>query len=348
MGFAGRGALAFLLTLLNVRLGRWLPNPALRKDPERWRHNSPPFSASWYLRELLGKHHRAILMGLRLRRWTLREHRPVRARAPPLRLDRQRRRGGRSVGGASATWAMTVRKCRIDFGVDIHIDTDRLRVWIRNRAGSEHGCAIGTIDYPDGPGGELRFQGQIIYIKPVLPKSLKASGAAAGGRQSDLVPADASPTGAAIPSSSRPSTSGTADRQPESYAGDSLLLLAGVAATLKEGQRYLRRHRLARADERDRQWCGASAETSRVARARSPRTARGPALGRSPGPGDDRLHRRRYRRPIRPGTLLANPSARWRPGPSGRDDALLRRHREYDWALGYLHGVGAIAARPRP
>ena len=191
MGFASRGPLAFLLTLLNVRLGRWLPNPARQDDKKRWGQNSPPFGAFWYLSELLGvtnERSRWVYVsdGGHFENTGLYEL--VRRRcALIISVD-----AGADPHGSFGDLGNAVRKCRIDFGVDIHVDTDRLRVNPRTGR-SEHPCSIGVINYPEGPEGQPKFQGHLIYIKPLLPKSLKPSAAMAdprADRVSDMVPAD--------------------------------------------------------------------------------------------------------------------------------------------------------------
>jgi hypothetical protein len=50
MGSYSEPALAFLMTLFDVRLGWWMGNPA----GKRWRHGSPLIGFYWLLRELLG------------------------------------------------------------------------------------------------------------------------------------------------------------------------------------------------------------------------------------------------------------------------------------------------------
>ena len=50
MGRASLPALAFLLTIFNIRLGRWSPNPAETK----WMEPSPRFGLVCLLQELFG------------------------------------------------------------------------------------------------------------------------------------------------------------------------------------------------------------------------------------------------------------------------------------------------------
>jgi hypothetical protein len=53
-----------------------------------------------------------------------------------------------------------IQKCRIDFGIDIRIDTSKLRV---AADGNSRSCfAVGTIEYPGGDAGTL------LYLKPSL------------------------------------------------------------------------------------------------------------------------------------------------------------------------------------
>lgn len=188
MGFASRGPLAFLLTLLNARLGRWLPNPARRDDESRWQRNSPPFGAFWYLSELLGVTNERS-------RWVYASDGGHFENTAIYELVRRRCAlvvcvdAGADPHRTFGDLGNAVSKCRIDFGVDIHVDIAPLRV-DRPDGSSEDGVAMGTIDYPVGPHGEARFQGRLLYIKPSLPRSAREGEPGRPARQANTIPAD--------------------------------------------------------------------------------------------------------------------------------------------------------------
>ncbi len=168
MGFASRGVLAFVLTLANVRLGRWFPNPA-KSTTKEMRRRSPPFAALWFLRELLGRTderspwvylsdggHFENLGIYELVRRRCRFIIAVDAGADPLMTFSD-------LGNA-------VRKCRVDFGVDIRLDLSTLTpdgLGKRPAASS----VLGTVDYP--PEGDAEgFSGDILYIKLSMPSGI--------------------------------------------------------------------------------------------------------------------------------------------------------------------------------
>ncbi len=167
MGFASREPRAFLLTLLNMRLGRWLPNPALRSKEALWKRHTPRFAAFCYLREMFGMTnersewiyasdggHFENLGIYELVRRQCRRIICVDAGADP-----QRSFG--DLGNA-------IQKCRVDFGVDIIIDTQPLSIDASDGR-SENAFSIGTIDYPVTRHSPP-FKGTLIYIKPSIPK----------------------------------------------------------------------------------------------------------------------------------------------------------------------------------
>ena len=191
MGFASRGSLAFILTLINMRLGRWLPNPAaptvslwkqLTKGTEdsfwkqlaaatalRWKQHSPGFGAFWYSRELLG-------MTNERSDWIYLSDGGHFENLGIYELVR--RRCGRIIcvdAGADprrtfADLGNAVQKCRVDFGVDVKVNTEPLRIGATDGR-SESGYAIGTVVYPATQEAE-EFEGIFLYIKPSIPTRL--------------------------------------------------------------------------------------------------------------------------------------------------------------------------------
>ena len=63
-----------------------------------------------------------------------------------------------------------VQKCRVDFGVDVKVNTEPLRIGATDGR-SESGYAIGTVVYPATQEAE-EFEGIFLYIKPSIPTRL--------------------------------------------------------------------------------------------------------------------------------------------------------------------------------
>ncbi|MES2113706.1 MAG: hypothetical protein V4578_01070, partial [Pseudomonadota bacterium] len=157
MGAATSPALAFLMTLLNVRIGRWSPNPARKL----WQRASPRFGLLCLLQELFGYSNDEssfvyLSDGGHFDNTGIYEL--VRRRCRLILLvdaSEDGRRGFDDLGRA-------IRQCRIDFGVDIRIDLGALR------AGAGPGLpacgyAKGEILYGSGAA-----EGELLYLKPTL------------------------------------------------------------------------------------------------------------------------------------------------------------------------------------
>jgi predicted acylesterase/phospholipase RssA len=158
MGRASLPMLAFILTMFNIRLGRWSPNPA----GERWRSPSPKLGLVALLQELLGhSDERSPYVYLsdgghfdNLGIYELIRRRCSVILAVDASADANRE---------MSDLADTVRKCRVDLGVDISFknlndyrgDKDTL---------CERGYITGTIQY------DAETIGTIILIKPSMMK----------------------------------------------------------------------------------------------------------------------------------------------------------------------------------
>jgi hypothetical protein len=157
MGRETQPVRAFLLTLFNVRLGRWSPNP----KRSAWREASPNFGVTCLLEELFGfaneerdfvylsdggHFENTALYELVRRR--LRKIVCVDAGADP-------ERSFGDLGNA-------IHKCRVDFGVEIDIDLVPLRP---RQPGMlpVAGFAIGRILYPG-----TTVEGVLVVVKPTL------------------------------------------------------------------------------------------------------------------------------------------------------------------------------------
>ncbi|MGF6721332.1 putative acylesterase/phospholipase RssA [Paraburkholderia sp. GAS41] len=175
-GFHTDPGVAFLLTLFNVRLGRWCPNPALGNMPRR---SSPIFGGALYLNELFGAANSIsnyVYLSDGGHFDNLGIYELVRRRAglivlcdcgedPSLQFD---------------DLADTIRKCSADLGADIIIDVDPLRRESCDNPPPYSGSHVveGKIRYPrlegDAPNAPA-FVGKLILIKPTLSKEIYAS-----------------------------------------------------------------------------------------------------------------------------------------------------------------------------
>ncbi|HLJ50397.1 MAG TPA: hypothetical protein VKU01_30500 [Bryobacteraceae bacterium] len=161
-GYHTSPAMAFLMTIFDVRLGWWIGNP-LR---DKWRESSPPFNLGYLLCELLGlsndeRGHVYLSDGGHFDNMGLYEL--VRRRCRFTVLVDGEEDGDFSFEGLG----MAIRKCRIDFGVDIDLDLDRLRNLTKERRSETH-CVIGDVWYPPSEEAGERLRGTIVYIKSSL------------------------------------------------------------------------------------------------------------------------------------------------------------------------------------
>lgn len=159
MGCATQPTLAFLLTLFNLRLGRWSPNPA----GDKWRQPSPRFGLVCLLQELFGysNERRNFLYlsdGGHFENLGLYEL--VRRRCKVIFVVDAAADPKRTFGDL----ANAVRKCRVDLGVEITFpDLDLLRGDRSMRA--TRGFVEGKILYDPNDKGAT---GTIVLIKPTL------------------------------------------------------------------------------------------------------------------------------------------------------------------------------------
>src|SRR5581483_4849772 len=173
-GFHTSAPVAFLLTLFNVRLGRWCPNTGRTPVP---RGQAPQFGGWLLLRELFG-------LTDSTSRWlylsdgghfdNLGIYELVRRRTSLiLAMD-----CGQDVDTACDDLADTLRKCYTDFGVRIVLEVDALKKTARTDgrvACSEKHFVAGTIEYPtlaDPEGVAGAFTGTLILVKPTLTEAV--------------------------------------------------------------------------------------------------------------------------------------------------------------------------------
>lgn len=156
MGRASMPTLAFVLTLFNIRLGRWSPNPA----QSRWDSPSPRFGLLALLCELLGmsnERSRFVYLSDGGHFDNLGLYELVRRRcgvivAVDASADEQRE---------MSDLADTIRKCRVDLGVDIRFSQLNDFRGDANALCSK-GYLIGEIHY------DAQKIGKLVLIKPSL------------------------------------------------------------------------------------------------------------------------------------------------------------------------------------
>lgn len=149
MGYHSSPALTFLMTVFNVRLGHWSPNPA---NDRTWTQHDPLFGGSYLLRELFGQTDLGspfVYLSDGGHFENLGIYELVRRRcACIVAVD-----AGQDADGRFDDLGNAIRKCYADFGVTIDIDTSGMK--------SAY-FTLGRIRYPDAPTADL------LYIKPNL------------------------------------------------------------------------------------------------------------------------------------------------------------------------------------
>ncbi|NCD71724.1 hypothetical protein GSY63_20325 [Mucilaginibacter sp. R11] len=151
-GYHSSTSVAFLLTLFNIRLGWWIGNP--RKNA--WQNSDPSWGLLYLIKDLMGKSdintdYVCLSDGGHFDNMGLYEL--VRRRCTYIILGDGEQDDDASCEGLGNA----IRRCRIDFGVEITLD---LKAIVEGGKDSKH-VAQGQIKYPgkDGPVGTL------IYIK---------------------------------------------------------------------------------------------------------------------------------------------------------------------------------------
>lgn len=156
-GYHSSATMAFLMTLFNVRLGWWIGNP--RRD--RWKMQDPKLGLLYLLRDLVGKSdidmkYVCLSDGGHFDNMGLYEL--VRRRCSYILIGD----GEQDQEGTCEGFANAIRRCRIDFGVEINIDLKNITSKLKDRD-SAH-IARGYITYP----GYAQKKGTLIYIKASL------------------------------------------------------------------------------------------------------------------------------------------------------------------------------------
>lgn len=171
MGYSSSAGAAFLMTLFNVRLGAWLPNPAIANTRELARAK-PANAVLMLTRELLGRANdqsRAVYLSDGGHFEVLGLYEMVRRRCRHIFVidaDADPDAGFCELGNA-------VRKIRIDMDIDIAFDPAVAIGSRKHPLKPFHCVAYGKIFYPDTP-----EPGELIYLKPAdlpsMPMDVRA------------------------------------------------------------------------------------------------------------------------------------------------------------------------------
>jgi hypothetical protein len=163
MGYHSSAATAFLLTVFNVRLGWWIGNPRLK----RWRRSDPATGLGYIVKDLIGKSdinadYVCLSDGGHFDNMGLYEL--IRRRCKYIILsDAEGDENAVCEGLANA-----IRRCRIDFGVEISIGTEPITDKDKDTGYSLMRTVEGSIWYP----GDSSASGKILYIKTTLTKNM--------------------------------------------------------------------------------------------------------------------------------------------------------------------------------
>lgn len=181
MGYHSSPALAFLMTVFNVRLGRWCGNPAAKKAKyafaewtwltqkfglaqQIWQRDGPQFGAWYLLRELFSSSNEGtafVYLSDGGHFENLAMYELVRRRCKLIFVCD----AGADKSGSFADLGNAIRKCYIDLGVEIELNLDALRPdVISNR--SQHHYAVGTVHYETAD--NKSSPGTLLYIKTSL------------------------------------------------------------------------------------------------------------------------------------------------------------------------------------
>jgi hypothetical protein len=159
MGYHSAPATAFLLTMFNVRLGWWMGNP--RRNT--YKNSDPTLGVAYLVSDLIGKsdidsRYVCLSDGGHFDNTGLYEL--IRRRCTYITLiDAEEDKDDTFKGLANA-----IRRCRIDFGVEITIDTSQITTKNALGLNSAHVITNGTIRYPD----DTINSGTITYVKATL------------------------------------------------------------------------------------------------------------------------------------------------------------------------------------
>jgi hypothetical protein len=167
-GYHSAPQIAFLMTLFNVRLGAWYPNPA-RATPAELRLAKPRNSLLALFNELCGRttdDNQAVYLSDGGHFENLGVYEMLRRRCTRIVVID----AGQDGGCKFFDLGMMIRKAEIDLPVKIRLATTYIasrKAIAEGHASSARGFAHGIISYVDHSGREIG-SGEIVYIKPCL------------------------------------------------------------------------------------------------------------------------------------------------------------------------------------
>ncbi|MEO6221651.1 MAG: hypothetical protein ABIP90_00270 [Vicinamibacterales bacterium] len=142
-GYATSGPMAFLLTIFDARLGWWVGNPRWREE-SKW--PGPAFALKYLLSELVGQttaRSKFVNLSDGGHFDNLGLYELVRRRCRYIIIGDSEQDGDLSFGALGGA----IRKCRADFGVEIDINPNPIR--LSGTGFSNTHCVVGTINYPE-------------------------------------------------------------------------------------------------------------------------------------------------------------------------------------------------------
>jgi hypothetical protein len=167
--------MAFLLTVFDARLGWWLGNPRWREE-SKW--PGPGFALKYLLAELIGQttaRSKFVNLSDGGHFDNLGLYELVRRRCRYIIVGDSEQDGDLSFGALGGA----IRKCRADFGVEIDINPNPIR--LAGGKFSKTHCVVGTINYPErdtDPRASIagdpsqaaghRARGWLLYLKSSL------------------------------------------------------------------------------------------------------------------------------------------------------------------------------------
>ena len=167
MGYSSSRFTAFLMTLFNVRLGAWLPNPGMASPkPRSLRRSDPKFAMHWLLKELIGQsdaEDRYVYLSDGGHFDNLGLYEMLRRRcANILVVD-----AGRDSSYAYTDLGHTLQSALIDLGVQVEFVT-QIKTADKQIVDGFH---FANVYYP-ASGDHPECKGKLIYLKPYLPATL--------------------------------------------------------------------------------------------------------------------------------------------------------------------------------
>lgn len=162
MGYHTSPALSFLMTLFDVRLGRWCGNPL---HASAWRRGGPRFSGRYLLSELFGLTNECtpfVYLSDGGHFENLAVYELVRRRCRFIVVSD----AGQDGDVAFEDLGNMIRKCQIDLGIEIDLSVTAMRL-SKQTGRSLHACAVGLIHYERVDGAAVA-PGILVYLKPTL------------------------------------------------------------------------------------------------------------------------------------------------------------------------------------